>query len=315
MRAVRFDRYGGIDVLDVREVDDPEAAPGRVVVELKAAGVNPGEMAIREGFLHERWPATFPSGQGSDLAGVVVGVGPDVTAWRVGDEVLGFSHERSSHAELIAVPADQLVAKPAAVPWEVAGALYVVGVTATVAVDEVTPRPGEVVVVAGAAGGVGSIASQLARRAGAEVIGLASEANHEWLAEHGIVPVAYGDGVDERIRVAAGERPVAAFIDTFGRGTGTAVNPDGYLGLALALGVPPERIETVIDFAGAAEIGARAVGSDGAVPVPILRNLADLVAAGELDVPIAATYPLERVRDAYAHVERRHTRGKVVLVP
>jgi len=128
MRAVRFDRYGGIDVLDVREVDDPEAAPGRVVVELKAAGVNPGEMAIREGFLHERWPATFPSGQGSDLAGVVVGVGPDVTAWRVGDEVLGFSHERSSHAELIAVPADQLVAKPAAVPWEVAGALYVVGV-------------------------------------------------------------------------------------------------------------------------------------------------------------------------------------------
>ncbi|WP_116999793.1 NADP-dependent oxidoreductase [Desertimonas flava] len=314
MRAVRFDRYGGVDVLEVRDVDDPVAAEGRVVVEVRAAGVNPGEMAIREGFLHDRWPATFPSGQGSDLAGVVVAVGDGETSWKVGDEVLGFSHERSSHAELVAVPWQQLVAKPAGTPWEVAGSLYVAGVTGAIASLVVAPQAGEVVVVSAAAGGVGGVAAQMSVRAGATVIGLASERHHDWLRSRGVVPVAYGDGQEQRIRRAAGERPIAAFIDTFGRGTGAATS-DGYMALAVALGVPASRIETVIDFAGAAEIGANAVGGDHPDPRPILTELAGLVATGDLDVPIAATYPLEQVRDAYRDVERRHTRGKIVLLP
>src|SRR5213082_1678888 len=118
MRAVRFDRYGGVDVLDVREVEDPVATPGRVLVAVRAAGINPGEIAIREGRLHERWPATFPSGEGTDLAGVVRAVAEGVSAFAVGEEVLGWTQERASHAELVAVPADQLIAKPASVSWE-----------------------------------------------------------------------------------------------------------------------------------------------------------------------------------------------------
>src|SRR5690242_12337906 len=152
MRAVQFDRYGGLDVLEVREVGDPTAGPRRVVVAVKAAGINPGEIAIREGQLNERWPATFPSGQGSDLAGVVREVGAGVDALGVGDDVLGWTEERASQAELVAVPADQLTLKPASLPWEVAGSLFVAGMAATASVRAVAPRSGETVVVSAAAG-------------------------------------------------------------------------------------------------------------------------------------------------------------------
>jgi NADPH:quinone reductase-like Zn-dependent oxidoreductase len=127
MKAVRFDTYGGVEVLDVREVDDPVATPGRVVVAVNAAGINPGEIAIREGYLHDRWPATFPSGEGSDFAGIVQSVGDGVTAVSPGDDVLGWTEERGSHAELVATPSDHLTSKPPSVPWEVAGGLFVVG--------------------------------------------------------------------------------------------------------------------------------------------------------------------------------------------
>src|ERR1700760_1445121 len=121
MRAIQLDDYGDVDVLEVRDVDDPVAGPGRVVVEVRAAGTNPGEIAIREGRMHERFPATFPSGEGSDFAGVVKQVGAGVEAFAAGEEVLGWSEERSSHAELVSVPDDQMTRKPASVPWEVAG--------------------------------------------------------------------------------------------------------------------------------------------------------------------------------------------------
>jgi NADPH:quinone reductase-like Zn-dependent oxidoreductase len=125
MKAVRFDQYGGLDVLEIREVEDPVAGPGRVLVEVRAAGMNPGEISIREGRMHERFPATFPSGEGTDFAGVVREVGAGVDSFAAGEEVLGWSEERSSHAELVAVPQDQLTAKPPSVPWEVAGSLFV----------------------------------------------------------------------------------------------------------------------------------------------------------------------------------------------
>src|SRR5512135_3676034 len=138
-KAVRFDLYGDIDVLEVREVDRPVPGEGEVLVEVKAAGINPGEAKIRTGVLHEIWPATFPSGQGSDLAGVVTDVGPGVSTFAVGNEVMGFSESRSSHAEFVAVPAEQLTAKPAQLPWEVAGSLFVAGTTAYAAVRAVRP--------------------------------------------------------------------------------------------------------------------------------------------------------------------------------
>lgn len=304
-KAVRFAEYGGIDVLNVVDVERPEPGARQVLVKVVAAGINPGEAAIRRGFLHDRFPATFPSGQGSDLAGIVEELGAGVTGFAVGDEVIGFTHSRASHAEYVIVEQDQLIRRPAGVPWEQAGALYVAGATAYAAVHAVKVERGETVVVSGAAGGVGSLVVQLALHAGATVIGLASEPNHAWLAGLGVIPVTYGEGVGDRVRAAA-DGTVDAFIDTYGA---------PYIELALELGVPGERINTIIDFAGAAKHGTKAEGSAAAASAGVLRELAELIADGALEIPIAHVYGLDEVQDAFRELERRHTRGKIVLKP
>jgi NADPH:quinone reductase-like Zn-dependent oxidoreductase len=303
-KAVRFDAYGGIDVLQVVEVPRPVPGPGQVLVRVKAAGINPGEAKIRKGLLHARWPATFPSGQGTDLAGVVAGTGPGVTGFDAGDEVIGFTDNRASQAEYVLVEAANLTAKPAGVPWEAAGALPVAGFTAYATVRAVALAPGDTVVVSGAAGGVGSISVQLARRAGATVIGLASEVNHAWLAGHGVIPVAYGDGVAGRIRQAAAK--VDAFIDTFG---------GDYVRIALELGVEPSRVDTIVSFGAVQQYGVKAEGNAAAASAGVLAELAGLIAAGELEIPVAAVFPLAEVQDAYRRLERGHLLGKIVLVP
>jgi NADPH:quinone reductase-like Zn-dependent oxidoreductase len=306
MRAVRFERYGGVGELQVTEVPRPRAVPGRVVVQVMAAAVNPGEASIRSGLLRDRWPAHFPEGEGSDFAGVVTEAGDGVTSVTPGDEVLGWTDERASHAEAVSVPAGQVVPKPAGVSWAAAGSLYVAGVTAWATVRAVDTRPGDTVAVSAAAGGVGSLTVQLARRAGASVIGIAGAASAEWLAAAGVTPVVYGEGLADRLRAAAPDG-ISAFIDCFG---------GGYVQLAVDLGVPKERIDTIIDWAAAQELGAKMEGlSTAQDPAAVLSELADLVAAGELEVPIAATYPLEQLRDAYTELEKRHTRGKIVLLP
>jgi NADPH:quinone reductase-like Zn-dependent oxidoreductase len=305
MRAVRFDNYGGIEVLEVREVEDTTAAPGGVVVAVKAAAINPGEIGIREGRLHDRWPATFPSGQGTDLAGVVHSVGPDVTKFSEGDEVLGWTEDRASQAELVAVPGDQLTAKPPAVPWEVAGSLFVVGMAAYACVLAVAPEPDETIAVSAAAGGVGSVAVQLVRRTGARVIGLASEGNHDWLRSRGIVPVAYGEGQEERLREAAAGK-LDGFIDTFG---------GGYVDLAVKLGVDPKRINTIIDFDAANRLGVQRQGTHAIATAERLAELAKLVAEGELEIPIARVLRLDQVGEAFRELAERRTHGKIVLVP
>ncbi len=304
-RAVRFDQYGGLEVLEVVEVERPVPGAGQALVRVKAAGINPGEVSIREGRMHERWPATFPSGEGSDLAGVIEELGEGVERLHVGDQVLGFTNERASHAELVLADAENLAHRPAGVSWEAAGGLAIAGSTAYAAVRAVSLTAGETVAVSGAAGGVGSLAVQLARLAGASVIGLAGVRNHEWLREHGVVAVSYGDGLAARIR-AATEAPLDAFIDTFG---------GGYVELALDLGVEPARINTIIDFAAAQKHGVKTDGSAAAANALVLAELARLVDEGQLEVPIAHVYPLDQVRDAYRELERRHTRGKIVLVP
>lgn len=305
MRAVRFDEYGGPEVLEVREVEDPTAGPGEVLVEVRAAGINPGEIAIREGQVHSRWPASFPSGEGTDFAGVVRAAGEEVDGFRAGEEVLGWTEARGSHAELVVAPVEQVTAKPEGLAWQVAGALFVAGMAALAGVRAVSPRERETVVVSAAAGGVGSLAAQLARREGATVIGLAGEANHAWLGAHDIVPVSYGEGQVERIRAAAAG-PVDAFLDTHG---------GGYVDLAIELGVAPERINTIIDWEAAARHGAGTEGTHAIATAELLALLAHLAASGELDVPIAATYPLDQVQDAYRQLAERHTRGKLVLLP
>ena len=305
MKAVRFDRYGGLEVLEVRDVERPAPGRGEVLVRVRAAGINPGEIAIREGVFADRWPTSFPSGEGTDLAGLVEELGADVSAYAVGDAVCGWTEARASHAEFVTVPVDQLTTKPAVVSWEVAGSLFVASMAAYAGVDAVAPQSGEVVAVSAAAGGVGSIAVQLAARSGATVIGLASERNHPWLRGHGVVPVAYGEGQAERIRAAAGGR-LDAFIDTFG---------SGYVDLAIELGVPVERINTIIDYAAVERLGVHGEGTHSIATSELLGEVVGLVADGSLEVPIARTFALSDVREAYRELAQRTTHGKIVLLP
>jgi NADPH:quinone reductase-like Zn-dependent oxidoreductase len=302
MKAVRFDRYGGIEVLHVADVPIPEPSRGEALVRVKAASINPGEAKIRAGLLHAMWPATFPSGEGSDLAGVVTKVGPEVESFAVGDEVIGFTDQRASHAEYVVVKAQNLTIKPAKVPWEVAGSLAIAGSTAYASVRAVSPKRGDTVAVSAAAGGVGSITVQLAARTGSKVIGIASPANHDWLTARGIKPEAYGADLADRLRGAK----IDAFIDTHG---------GGYVKLAVELGVSRDRIDTIIDFAAAREYGAKTDGSSAALNASVLAELATLIATGDLEVPIAATFPLRDVRAAFSLLERGHIRGKIVLLP
>ncbi len=304
-RAVRYNHYGDVDVLTVVKVARPIPAAHQALVRVKAAGINPGEAAIRDSVMAKQWPATFPSGQGSDLAGAIEEVGGMVEGFAVGDEIIGFVNNRSSQADLVLVDADHLVRRPPHVSWEQAGALFVVGTTAYAAVRAVSLQAGDTVVVSGAAGGVGSIAVQLARIAGANVIGLASAANHAWLANYGVTPIVYDSGLADRIRAAVGGK-VDAFIDTFG---------DGYVDLALELGVAPDRIDTIIDFAAAAKHGVKTDGNGAAASAAVLSELAGLIDTGRLELPIAKTYPLSEVREAYRDLARRHTHGKIVLIP
>lgn len=296
MRVVRYENFNGINGLYVGDMPDPEAAPGTVVVKVRATGINPGALAALHG-------ASFTPAR--DLAGEVVALGAEVEGVAVGDAVLGWAQDWLAHAQLVAVPAAQLVPKPAALSWDVAGSLYVTPMAGLAGVKAVEPKAGEVIVVSGASGGVGLVSAQLARRAGATVIGLAGPDSAGWLAERGVTPVAYGEGQEERIRAAGGKR-IDAFIDAVG---------SGYVDLALALGVPKERINTVVDFQAAREHGVKTMGTREAGGVPALQELADLAASGALEIPIAAAYSLDRVREAYHRVAERTTRGKIVLHP
>jgi NADPH:quinone reductase-like Zn-dependent oxidoreductase len=306
MKAVQIDKYGGVEVLDVREVSRPETGPSQVLVAVRAAGINPSEGTMRAGLVRDLFPLTFPSGQGSDFAGVVHEVGASVEGVADGDEVIGYTDNRASHAEYVVVGATNIIPKPAAIPWEVAGALFVAGVTGFATVRAVAPTAGEAVVIAGAAGGVGVFATQLAVRTGARVIAVASERHHGWLRERGAAPVSYGHGVAERI-VAAGEgKPVAAFIDLVGR---------GYVELALELGVAKNRIDTIVDFPATQKHGVKFEGGAAAASAETLAELAKAIVAGEVVVPIQNTYPLEDVRAAFTELEAGHTAGKIVLIP
>jgi NADPH:quinone reductase-like Zn-dependent oxidoreductase len=304
-RAVRFDGYGGVDVLRVDDVGIPDLAEGRVLVRIRAAGINPGEASIRAGYLDSMFPSTFPSGEGSDLAGTVEAVAADVSAFAVGDEVLGWSEERSSHAQYAAVPATQLIPKPASISWEAAGSLYVVGATAYAAVRAVDSRPGETVAVSAAAGGVGSVVTQLLASRGVRVLGIASSSNAAWLTEHGAVPIEYGDGLKERLQESAPDG-IDAFIDLHG--------PE-YLHLAVDLGIDPQRVNTIIAFEEAGTLGTKAEGSSTASTTEVLSEMASLVADGTITIEVAATYPLDQVQQAFTELAAGHTRGKIVLLP
>ncbi len=302
-KAVQLSSYGGIDQLKFIDVAKPEPDAGEVVVRVVAAGTNPGEIAIREGLLKDMYPMDFPFGEGADFAGRVDSVGTDVTEFAPGDEVLGWSERRSAQAEYVAIDPAQLIPKPPALDWFRAGSLFVVATTAVAAVRAVSLKTGDVVAISGAAGGVGSLAVQLARRTGARVIGIASDESAPFLRSVGVEPVAYGDGLGERLKAVASGK-LDAFIDLFG---------GGYVDLAVTLGIAHERINTIIDFAAAQKHGVKADGSAAATSRETLANVADLIAWGEIVMPLAAIYPFASVRDAYIELARRKARGKIVL--
>jgi NADPH:quinone reductase-like Zn-dependent oxidoreductase len=304
VKAVRFTRYGGPEVLDVIDVPPPSAGPGQVVVAVLSAATNPGEIAIREGRFASTWPARFPEGQGNDFSGRVTEVGSGAEAFEVGDAVLGFA-PRAAQAEYVAVPATRVAIKPQGLSWHAAATIAGVGATAWASVAAVDPQPDETIVVAAAAGGVGIYAAQLARLRGADVIGTCSEANVNLLTSLGIRPVRYGSGLADRLRELAPER-IDGFIDTFGSGN---------VALAIELGVEPDRINTLTDHEAVQRYGVHSGAQEQADTPEIWAELATQIAHGGVTVPIAQVYDFttEHVRQAYRDVATRHGSGKRVL--
>jgi NADPH:quinone reductase-like Zn-dependent oxidoreductase len=203
----------------------------------------------------------------------------------------------------VTIAADRVIPKPHGVSWEAAGALYVAGTTARACLDAVSVRRGDTVVVAGAAGGVGIIVTQLAVIAGAAVVGTASKENHEFIRSIGAIPVEYGKGLADRIRKIVPDG-VDAFIDTHG---------DGNVEMAVALGVDRGRINTIADRPAQKKYGVRGDGMATVASREAMIELARLIAAGELVVPIEATFPFEQIRAAYERLAKRHGLGKIVL--
>lgn len=300
--VVRFSRYGGPEVLEVADVEPPETVPERLRVRVRAAGVNPFDCKYRAGGYDGQVPAHFPQRLGNDFAGVVDEVGSGVSEWVVGDEVLGFTG-RAAYAEHVLTRPDRVVRKPADLSWDVAGGLSTAAQTAYEGVlERLAVGPGDTLLVHAAAGGVGGVAVQLARTAGATVIGTASEPNHAYVRELGATPVSYGPGLADRVREAA-PGGVTKVFDAAGRAAVEA---------SLELVDDPAAIVTIAAGEMAEEYGVRtfSMKPDAAR----LARLADLAACGELRVPIWKAVPFADARLAHEESERGHLRGKVVLV-
>jgi NADPH:quinone reductase-like Zn-dependent oxidoreductase len=305
-RAVIYETFGGPEVLELREVPEPHAGPGEVRVRVTAAGLNPMDWGISSRpEAAARFGLTVPSGFGSDFAGVVDEVGDGVTGFAVGDRVYGGALGRAA-ADFVVVkmPAGvpgTLFRTPDGISDEVASTLPVAGLTAAAALAAIGPRSGDTVLIGGAAGGVGVFAVQLAKLAGATVIGTAAEGTFEFLRQLGAEPVAYGPGLADRVRVLA-PGGVTAATDLFGTEAAET---------ALALGVPPERISTIA--AGPNPPGGVCpAGAFDARP-DALERITDAILAGQIVVPIAAVFPVEQIRDAVTLQAGRHVHGKVVV--
>ncbi|MFD8019250.1 NADP-dependent oxidoreductase [Streptomyces lavendulae] len=301
MKAAGFHAFGGPEVLELIEVPAPEAGAGEVRVRVKAAGAQPTDCAVRSGWNPPGFTITFPHITGGDFAGVVDQVGEGVTGFSVGDEVLGY-RTQLTYAEYVTVPADQIVAKPAGLPWEVAGSLSASGQTAHTAIELLKVSEGETVLINGASGGVGTIAVQLAVARGAKVVATGREENHAYLRELGAVPVAYGEGLIDRVRAAAPEG-VDAALDT--------ASADG-LRVAAELVEDKQRVGTIFAYEVYEELGVRWIGSQRSAQR--LAELASLVDSGALRVHVRKTFPLAEAAEAHRELETGHGRGKIVLL-
>lgn len=302
-RAVEFSEYGGPEVLRVVDRELPHPGPGQVLVEVRAAGVNPLDWQLRSGAVAAMMPVEFPSVPGGDVAGVVAEAGADVTDFAAGDEVFG-SIGSGGYAEFALAPAAQLARKPGGLSWEVAAGLPVAVNTAYQVLADLGVKAGETLVVDGAAGGVGSVAVQIARHLGVTVIGTAGEHNHAYLRSLGAEPVTYGEGFAERARAVAVKGVDAAF-DAAGKGSLPAL---------VELTGDPARVVTIADHR-AAEHGVRFAFAGPDTVRERLEQAAALTLSGELGLSVARTYSLSQAADAHRESAGDHVRGKLIIVP
>jgi NADPH:quinone reductase-like Zn-dependent oxidoreductase len=299
-KAAAFFEPGGPDVLRLIEVAEPQAGPGQVRIRVKAAGVQPFDIAVVAGEIHRAADPAVPQIPGNEFAGVVDQVGAGVTGFAPGDEVLGFGTLNGYREHLVTGP-DQITAKPVSMPWEVAGGFSAAAQTADIGLKEVGVGAGDTVLIHGAAGAVGSVAVQLSRLWGATVIGAARETQHDYLRSLGAIPIAYGSGFADRVRALA-PHGVDACLDGVG---GVALDA------AVELVKDRSRILTLVEHARAPELGIRTT--------PLTRSaarlaaLADLYDQGRLAVHILAAFPLARAADAHRAYRAGNVRGKIVL--
>ncbi|MGC5346584.1 NADP-dependent oxidoreductase [Streptomyces sp. DT24] len=305
MKAISYSGYGGVDVLEYGERPDPKVGPDSVLVKVRAAAVNPVDRKAREGHLDSLLDAVFPVVPGWDVSGVVVQPGAAVDEFAVGDEVIGYVREdflsRGTFAEYVAAPVRTLARKPLSLSFEEAAGLPLAGLTAYQVLHRVLRiREGETVLVHAAAGGVGSFAVQLARHAGARVVGTAGEHNHAYVRQLGGEPVAHGEGLADRLRALAPDGFDAAF-DTVG-GDALRVSAD--------LLAPGGRLASIVDEEVFGHGGRYAFVRPDAAD---LAHLAGLAEQGILAVHVDQVFPLERAADAYRLNEEGRTRGKIVV--
>ncbi|WP_333774172.1 NADP-dependent oxidoreductase [Streptomyces sp. IBSBF 3136] len=305
MKAISYSRYGGPEVLEYGEVRDPKVGPDTVLVKVLAAAVNPVDWKCREGHLDSILDAVFPVVTGWDVSGVVVQPGASVTEFTVGDEVIGYVREdflsRGTFAEYVAAPVRTLARKPRNLPFEEAAGLPLAGLTAFQALTKVMEvKAGETVLVHAAAGGVGSIAVQLAAHLGARVIGTASQYNHDYVRSLGAEPVTYGEGLAERVQALAPEG-VDAALDTIGGQT---------MKTSADLLTPEGRLVSIADpevvYYGGLYYFVRPDTDD-------LTRLSELAEEGVVSVHVSQTFPLERAAVAQRLNQEGRTRGKIVV--
>ncbi|MEU1403874.1 NADP-dependent oxidoreductase [Streptomyces sp. NPDC005728] len=305
MKGISYSGYGGPEVLEYGEVRDPKVGPDQVLVKVRAAAVNPVDWKCREGYLDAILDAVFPVVPGWDVSGVVVQPGASVTEFSVGDEVIGYVREdflsRGTFAEYVAAPVRTLARKPRNLSFEEAAGLPLAGLTAyQVLVKALDVKRSETVLVHAAAGGVGSVAVQIAAHIGARVIGTASEQNHDFVRSLGGEPVTYGEGLVERVRGLAPEGVDAAF-DTIGgdtlRTSADLLAPEGRL---VSIADPD-----VVSYGGRYYF-VRPDAQD-------LTHLSELAEQRVVSVHVQDTFPLERAADAHRLSQEGRTRGKIVV--
>jgi len=298
MKAARFSRFGGPEVLEIVDLQDPHPGPGEVRIVVRAAGVNPSDWKKRQGLMDDELPQTL----GHEAAGVVDELGPGVTGVAVGDHVFGVTADEGAQAELAVLVAFAPV--PETLDFAHAAALPAAIETATRALDELGVGAGDTVLINGASGSVGSAAVQFAVARGASVIGTASLANHEYLRTLGAEPVLYGDGLVERVRELAPEG-VSRALDAAGGGALPAL-------IELAGGA--DNVVTIADFLGAREHGVRFSRGDAGRALHVLGEIGVLIDSGKFSLPVARTFPLEEIAEAHRVSEAGGVRGKLVLV-